>query len=78
VTPSGGALAGALELAAQIAAFPQICLRSDRRSAYEQWDLDLDEALARETAGGIEVLSSGETFEGVARFAGGEGRHGAF
>jgi enoyl-CoA hydratase len=78
VTSSGGALAGALELAAQIAAFPQICLRSDRRSAYEQWDLDLDEALARETAGGIEVLGSGETFEGVARFAGGDGRHGAF
>jgi enoyl-CoA hydratase len=74
----GAALAGALELAEQIAGFPQVCLRSDRRSAYEQWDLGIDEALARETAGGIDVLGSGETFAGVARFAGGAGRHGAF
>src|SRR4051794_20812985 len=34
----GRALADALALAAQIAASPQICLRSDRRSSYEQWD----------------------------------------
>src|SRR5512139_2847234 len=33
----GHALDGALELARQIAAFPQICMRNDRRSAYEQW-----------------------------------------
>jgi enoyl-CoA hydratase len=78
LTEPGAALAGALALAEQIAGFPQVCLRSDRRSAYEQWDLELDVALARETAGGIDVLGSDETFDGVARFAGGAGRHGAF
>jgi enoyl-CoA hydratase len=35
----GAALAAALDLARQIAIHPQLCLRTDRRSAYEQWDL---------------------------------------
>jgi enoyl-CoA hydratase len=74
----GGALAGALDLAAQIAAFPQICLRSDRRSSYDQWDLSLTDALAAETLSGIAVIESGETFDGAARFAAGHGRHGSF
>jgi enoyl-CoA hydratase len=78
LTEPGGALAGAMELATQIAAFPQVCLRSDRRSSYEQWDLDLGEALSRETALGIETLASPELFDGVGRFTSGEGRHGTF
>src|SRR3954468_6819344 len=37
----GGARAAAEELAQEIAAFPQLCARSDRRSAIEQIDLAL-------------------------------------
>ena len=50
LTPKGEALAVARELAHEIAAFPQRCMRSDRRSSFEQWDLPLAEALANETA----------------------------
>jgi len=75
---SGGARSAAIDLARQIAAFPQACLRSDRLSSYEQWDTALPVALARETERGLAVISSGETQAGAARFAGGSGRHGAF
>jgi enoyl-CoA hydratase len=73
----GGALAAALGVAHEIAALPQGCMRSDRRSSYEQWGLPLGEALAFETAVGLETIRSGETLAGAARFAAGEGRHGA-
>ena len=77
VTPPGGALAAARELALQIAAFPQQCMLADRRSAYEQWDLPLAEALRREGAQGVPIVfAEGEA--GATRFAGGAGRHGAF
>lgn len=78
LTEPGHALEGALELAHQLAAFPQGCLRSDRLSAYEQWSLDLPGALANEFRRGREVIDSGETSEGATRFAQGAGRHGAF
>ena len=74
----GQALPAAIELARQLAAFPQGCLRSDRESSYRQWGLPVDEALALEIDLGLEVIQSGETAAGAARFAGGEGRHGAF
>ncbi|HEX8959641.1 MAG TPA: crotonase/enoyl-CoA hydratase family protein, partial [Solirubrobacterales bacterium] len=48
VVPRGTARAAAEELARQIAAFPQLCLRADRRSAHEQHDLPLEAALAHE------------------------------
>ena len=48
LTEPGRALAEALTLAHQLAALPQNCLRSDRASAYEQWDLALDQALGNE------------------------------
>jgi enoyl-CoA hydratase len=78
LTEPGGALEAALELAADLARFPQRCLRSDRASAYAQWPLDLDEALRTETRLGLEVIASGETREGAGRFAAGAGRHGRF
>ncbi len=78
VVASGTALAEAVDLAATLAKFPQNCLRSDRLSCYEQWDLALNRALANETRRGIEVLASGEARDGAARFARGEGRHGSF
>ncbi|WP_093437030.1 crotonase/enoyl-CoA hydratase family protein [Variovorax sp. 770b2] len=77
VTPPGGALAAARELALQIAAFPQQCMLADRRSAYAQWDLPLADALRREGAQGVPIVfAEGEA--GAARFAGGSGRHGTF
>ncbi|MBX3602708.1 MAG: crotonase/enoyl-CoA hydratase family protein [Rubrivivax sp.] len=75
VVPDGQALAEAQALAAQIAAFPQRCLRADRASALAQWDWPLDEALVREGAGGYEVVHA-EGLAGAARFAAGAGRHG--
>ena len=76
VTEPGGALEAAIELAASLSAFPQLCLRTDRQSSYEQWGMPLRDALANETRLGLVPVSSGETLEGAARFAGGEGRHG--
>ena len=76
LTPRGGALDGALDLARSIAALPQTCLRSDRRSAIEQWDLGFDEAMARELELGVRTIASGETAAGAGRFAAGAGRHG--
>jgi enoyl-CoA hydratase len=77
VVAPGEALAAAVALAHQLAALPQGCLRSDRRSSVEQWDLPLDEAIRRETELGLEVIRSQETQQGAARFAAGAGRHGA-
>ncbi|MFH1135088.1 MAG: crotonase/enoyl-CoA hydratase family protein [Pseudomonadota bacterium] len=78
VTPVGQARAEAEALAAQIAAFPWNCVRSDRRSAYEQQDRPLAEALRREFQLGHETIKSGETVKGAGKFAGGAGRHGVF
>ena len=78
IVEPGHALEAALELARQLASFPQHCLRSDRLSAYEQWSLDLPGALANEYRRGRQVIDSGETREGATRFAQGAGRHGQF
>jgi enoyl-CoA hydratase len=75
---SGEALDAAIDLARGLSAFPQRCLRSDRRSSYEQWERSYSDALARETELGLEVIASGETLRGATRFAGGAGRHGDF
>ena len=75
--PTGTALEAALQLAHELAALPQRCLRSDRLSSYEQWGLGLDAALANETARGLDTILSGETVAGASRFAAGAGRHGA-
>lgn len=77
VVPQGQALAEAITLAHELAALPQTCLRSDRLSAHEQWALPMADALRNETRHGLEVLASGESAGGAARFAAGHGRHGA-
>ena len=77
VVPAGQARAAAEALARSLTDLPPTCLRSDRRSAYESWGMDLDAALAREYALGRVTRDSGESREGAARFAAGEGRHGA-
>jgi enoyl-CoA hydratase len=78
VVPRGRAREETEALAAELARFPQRCLRSDRRSALEQWTLPLDAAIAHELALGAETIASGETLEGATRFTRGAGRHGAF
>jgi enoyl-CoA hydratase len=76
VVPDGTARAAALALAHALARLPQTCLRNDRRSAYEQFGMSLDDALGNEFALGLRTLRSGEPFEGAADFARGAGRHG--
>ena len=77
VVPDGGALGAAIELARQIAAFPQICMNSDRGSAYRQWDFDIEGALASEAHAGVAPLREGAA-AGAERFAEGTGRGGSF
>jgi enoyl-CoA hydratase len=76
LTEPGQALAGALELAHRLAAFPQAGLRNDRLSAIEQWGMTEQAAMRNEFQRGLQTLASGEGREGAARFAAGEGRHG--
>lgn len=70
----GGSRAVAEELAAQLARFPQTCLREDRLSVLEQDGLTEDEAIATEYRHGLTSLK--EAAAGVARFTAGAGRHG--
>ena len=77
VVPDGTAREFAEAMAHEIARFPQGCLRADRRSAYLQQGLPLDEALAQEWRNGAPVIAA-EAVAGAARFASGKGRHGDF
>ncbi|MFJ9038982.1 crotonase/enoyl-CoA hydratase family protein [Streptomyces sp. NPDC102406] len=74
LVPPGRARAAAEELAAELAALPQACLRSDRASVREQGGLDEVTAMRGELRYGAGVLTEG--LEGAKRFAAGEGRHG--
>lgn len=74
----GKAFAAAKELARELAAFPQSCLRSDRISAYEAWTMQLSEAIANECRHGLETIQTGETRAGAEQFKSGAGRHGKF
>ena len=78
LAPAGGALAAALELAAQLSQFPQTTMRNDRRSALEQWSLDWPAATRREAELGAASMATGDSRAGAQRFAAGTGRHGAF
>ena len=77
LVPDGEALPAALALAKQIAAFPQLCMTSDRLSAYRQWDHDIEAALAHEAHAGVAPLREGAA-AGAKRFTEGEGRSGSF
>jgi enoyl-CoA hydratase len=78
VVETGQSRVEAEKLALRIADFPQRCMNSDRRSAYEQFDLSFEEALKNEFRRGLATIESGETLEGAGLFAGGAGRHGKF
>jgi enoyl-CoA hydratase len=77
VVSDGTALEAAQALAAELATYPQQCLRHDRLSVLEEDGLEEPEALAGELRHGLESLAAGAV-DGAARFAAGEGRHGAF
>lgn len=78
VVPNGAARAEAEKVAAQIAEFPQICVRHDRLSTYEGLNLSFDEAIANEFRHGKAVIDSLEALQGAKRFTHGAGRHGQF
>ncbi len=78
VVPDGEARPEAERLAAQLASFPQNCMRQDRLSAYRQGGMELEEAMGAEFRLGQQVIASGETLAGAGRFKGGQGRHGEF
>jgi enoyl-CoA hydratase len=75
IVAPGAHLTRALELAERLAAFPQGAMLADRRAAIEGAGLPLAEGLALEHRLGRETLA--EAIRGAARFAAGEGRHGA-
>ena len=75
VVPNGQARRAAEELAAELAALPQGCMRSDRLSALHQWGHSEAEAMDFEF-GSLSAVSA-ESLEGAERFAKGAGRHGS-
>src|SRR6202166_4682831 len=77
LAPPGRALEAAVALAVELAAFPQTCMRNDRRSVLWQWGLPEPDALVLEARLGSDTIGSGETLQGAARFTSGAGRHGA-
>jgi enoyl-CoA hydratase len=76
VVPPGRSRLEAERLAAEIARFPQTCLRGDRMSVLEQDGQPEDSAMAGELRHGVASLK--ESMAGAARFAAGAGRHGDF
>ena len=77
VVAKGQARAASVELAKQLAAFPQTCLRHDRLAALEGMDLSLSEAIQNEFQHGLHALKT-DSAAGAQRFAAGAGRHGEF
>lgn len=78
VVANGSSREAAEELAKQISKFPQSCLKSDRLSAYEQWDKSFVEAMRNEFQRGIEVASATGALSGAESFTKGLGKHGVF
>lgn len=78
ITGTGYALEEAIELAREITAHPQTCMRNDRLSLKQQWSHDVHSALTNEFELGLNTLHSGETQTGADLFAKGHGRHGEF
>ncbi|MGZ8283969.1 MAG: crotonase/enoyl-CoA hydratase family protein [Allosphingosinicella sp.] len=77
VVPTGQARAEAERLAAEVARFPALCLRTDRASALAPFDRPVAEALRAEAEAGAAPIAEGAR-DGAARFAGGLGRSGSF
>ncbi len=77
VVAAGQARAEAEKYAREITRFPQICMRTDRMSAYRQWGMSIEDALTNEAREGFKPLGE-EAAKGAARFAEGRGRGGNF
>lgn len=77
VVPDGTSRAAAEGLAAEIARFPQACVRADRRSVYQQQGLSVRAGLRAEWRNSRDVVAR-EGLAGAARFSAGRGRHGRF
>ncbi|MBK9265362.1 MAG: crotonase/enoyl-CoA hydratase family protein [Polyangiaceae bacterium] len=75
VVPKGASRREAEALAREIASMPQTCMRADRMSTYEQFDLSFAEAMRNELRHGLRALE-GEAVQGATRFVEGAGRHG--
>jgi enoyl-CoA hydratase len=76
VVPRGQAREAAEQLAAELAALPQTCLRNDRLSALESEHLSEEAALAAEFAHGQASLNDPALAQGLTSFRAGAGRHG--
>ncbi|MGE5695543.1 MAG: crotonase/enoyl-CoA hydratase family protein [Candidatus Sericytochromatia bacterium] len=74
VVPKGQARQAAEELATELAALPQQCMRSDRLSMLAQWGMSEKDAIDFEFGSLTRVAA--EALEGASRFAAGAGRHG--
>ena len=66
------------KLARQIAEFPQICMRNDRLSSYNQFGLNIKDAMLQEFEYGLKTLETGEHLKGSKTFIQGKGKHGSF
>ena len=77
VVEPGEALTAAIRLGEELGRLPQTCLRNDRLSAIEQWELGWEAAMLNEFRLGMATLASGESDAGARRFASGAGRHGS-
>ncbi|KAL4887600.1 ClpP/crotonase-like domain-containing protein [Aspergillus karnatakaensis] len=79
VVPKGKALEEATKLATQLLSFPQVCMNTDRASAYyAAFDArSFEDALGFEYDHGVKVIGE-ESVKGAARFSAGAGRHGKF
>lgn len=77
IVPTGQARQAAEQLAAEIARFPQACLRADRMNVHDGLALNVNTALSAEFARSLPVIGK-ESLTGAARFAQGAGRHGKF
>ena len=66
------------KLAKEIANFPQICLKNDRLSVYNQFGLNIEEAMIKEFEYGLKTLESGEYLKGSKFFSEGKGKYGSF
>lgn len=78
IVKDGTAREEAEKLASKIASFPQICMQNDRLSTYEQFGMNLKEAMKNEFEYGLKTLESGEFIQGSREFTQGKGKHGKF
>jgi enoyl-CoA hydratase len=73
---NGKGLEEALDLAELIKSFPESCMKNDRKSSYEQFSMNMADALQNEFMYGCKTLATEEYIAGSKRFSSGEGKHG--